>query len=111
MTDMEKDIARDIGFFFKSNGWTEESFKQLGITDVALKEDTIKIRLARPGLLIGKRGVTVESLKEHLEKRLKRVIKIHIVENDINSYLLCTYAVERYLGSDEFWAAEHETFA
>jgi ribosomal protein S3 len=41
---------------------------------------TIEISLERPGLLIGKKGYTIDELKTHLEKIFETKIFIHIKE-------------------------------
>ena len=61
--------------------------RDMGIHKVTVKTKSdrinITICLDRPGLLIGKKGSTIEALKKHLEKVLEKEIHIHIKEFNV----------------------------
>lgn len=75
-----REIAKIIGeYFLERNGGdyskTELDLLRLGISNIAQRDDgKIAITTARPGLLIGKRGETVDKLTKRLGKT------IHIIE-------------------------------
>ena len=51
----------------------------MGITKLEFdpKENTLTIHLRRPGLLIGKKGVTIRKLENHLNCHIK-IIEVHL---------------------------------
>jgi small subunit ribosomal protein S3 len=57
---------------------------QAGVSRVEIERAANKVRIkiytARPGLVIGKKGVEIENLKRELEKRIKREVLIDIQE-------------------------------
>jgi len=57
---------------------------QAGVSRIEIERAANKIRIrihtARPGIVIGKKGAEIESLKRELEKRIKREIFIDIQE-------------------------------
>jgi hypothetical protein len=90
--DATANILRSIGYFFlqrneNSFDKTRKHLKDLFITDVRYKNKILTIRLGRPGILIGKRGETIDALKKHLEASLGEGLKIKIVENNIDEFL------------------------
>lgn len=74
-------IAAAIGEFYlnKNNGdykATENELVNLRIETIEILSSTdIMIKLARPGLLIGRKGLNIDALSKHLSK------KIFIVES------------------------------
>lgn len=69
-------VVMDIGFFFyakavgdlvaKTNQATKEVM-DLGITGVSLDGSVAVIKLLRPGLLIGRKGETIDALRKYLQ--------------------------------------------
>lgn len=51
--------------------------------DFKEKENVVNITLGRPGILIGKGGKTIDTLREFLTKRLKKPTRIHITESKL----------------------------
>jgi len=62
------------------------STRDLGIHKIKVKSSSnkvnITITLERPGLIIGKKGSTIDALKEHLENVLSKKVVIHIEDFD-----------------------------
>lgn len=79
------DLLHKIGFFFldlQDGNYkeTERFLRSMQISQVKLEGEKVIISLRRPGLLIGKKGTTVERLSKHLG------MDIHI-EEDSEEYL------------------------
>ena len=55
---------------------------ELGITDISLKNGVLAITLLRPGLLIGKKGSTIDQLQKYLSED-KALLKIKIIESKL----------------------------
>jgi small subunit ribosomal protein S3 len=64
--------------------YLKKRLSQAGVSRVEIERAASKVRIrihtARPGLIIGKKGVEIENLKRELEKRLERAIIIDIQE-------------------------------
>ncbi len=80
-SQQEKDVFLQIGGFYlqKNNNdyaKTEKDLQNLQITNIVVGTTEVIIYLARPGLLIGKRGTNVEALEKFLNK------KVHIEEQE-----------------------------
>ena len=69
---------------FKIRKFLKKRLFQAGVSRIEIERAANKVRLkihtARPGLVIGKRGVEIENLKRELEKQVKREIIIDIQE-------------------------------
>ena len=62
----------------------KKRLQQAGVSRIEIERAANKVRIkihtARPGLVIGKKGVEIENLKRELEKRIERDILIDIQE-------------------------------
>ncbi len=69
---------------YKIRKFLKKRLFQAGVSRVEIERAANKIRLkihtARPGLIIGKKGVEIESLKKELEKKIDRGVIIDIQE-------------------------------
>jgi len=69
---------------FQIRKFIKNRLQQAGVSRVEIERASNKVRLkihtARPGLVIGKKGVEIENLKRDLEGRIKREILIDIQE-------------------------------
>lgn len=88
-TDREIDVLGQIGIFFlNENGGcyhkTEQFIRNIGIAEIMLIGNKLTLTVKRPGLLIGRRGMTFDKLKDHLG------LEIHLIEvkEDILDYLI-----------------------
>lgn len=73
-------VGLQIGeYFLQQNGEnyekTREFLRDLSITNIIVSETGITVETARPGLLIGRKGIHIDNLVEKLQK------KINIVES------------------------------
>ena len=71
-----KDVAQNIGQFYlkKNNGdykATAQEILALRISKIEVANSEISITTGRPGLLIGKRGTTIDALSQHLKVKIK----------------------------------------
>lgn len=90
-SDDMKDVAKKIGqFYLKKNEGdykkTAEELLHLCISKIEVENPPIfaaeaskvvRITTARPGLLIGKRGLVVEALQEHLNMEVRVIEESH----------------------------------
>jgi len=69
---------------YKIRRYLKKRLFQAGVSRTEIERAASKIRIkihtARPGLVIGKKGVEIENLKRELEKRIDREIMIDIQE-------------------------------
>jgi small subunit ribosomal protein S3 len=69
---------------FKIRKFIKKKLFQAGVSSIEIERAANKLRIkiftARPGLVIGKKGVEIENLKRELEKRINREILIDIQE-------------------------------
>ncbi len=84
-----QEIAQNIGQFFltKNEGdyeKTAEEIYRLRIEKIIVNGDIITIHTHRPGLLIGKRGRTIDELTTYMGREIKIVEE----EDDLNYYLI-----------------------
>jgi len=93
--DMDRHItvAQMIGDFYldKNKGSYEEATKeimQLGITQLKVMGDNISITLMRPGLLIGRKGVVIDSFRAYLHLHLNPDVKLDIIEEKVLGWLI-----------------------
>jgi small subunit ribosomal protein S3 len=79
-----KDYAKFVVEDNEIRKYLKERLFHAGVSRIeierAANKAKIKIYTARPGIVIGKRGAEIESLRKDLEKRLKRDIIIDIQE-------------------------------
>lgn len=71
----EKDFSRFLLEDFKIRKWLEEKFQKAGISKILIERATNKLKVtvfaARPGIIIGRKGETIEKIKEELEKMVE----------------------------------------
>lgn len=80
--------GKDYGVYvledYKIRRFLKQRLFQAGVARVEIERAANKVRLrihtARPGIVIGKRGVEIEKLKRDLEKEIKREVIIDIQE-------------------------------
>lgn len=99
LTDIEKDILRSIGWIIfdlnvhpsdaQTDKITEAKLLSFGIHFLKYdeKKSEVTIYLSRPGLLIGKRGMLINSINIELDERFKKHIIINLKEYGLNDYL------------------------
>jgi small subunit ribosomal protein S3 len=79
-----KDYSDFVLEDYRIRRFLKSRLSQAGVARVEIERAANKIRLkihtARPGLVIGKKGVEIENLKRELEKRIRRDILIDIQE-------------------------------
>ena len=89
LSEEVKEAAAAIGAFYlqKNNGdyiATEKEITAMRISKIEVIKKAIHITVARPGLLIGKRGTNIDALETFLDT------KIHIIEelDPLYNYLI-----------------------
>ena len=69
---------------YKIRGFLKKRLSQAGVARIEIERAANKVRIrihtARPGIVIGKKGVEIEKLKKDLEKKIARDIIIDIQE-------------------------------
>ena len=104
-TEIEnRNIAQYIGKYYlekNKNNYkqTEEDIRNLGITQIEHKKDTIIITLQRCGILIGRRGENIDKLQQFLFQKTKYT-KLNIKEDKIISWLIPFDYTEDYLDEE-----------
>jgi len=75
------------GFIFEDYNirkFLKKKLEQAGVSKIEIERASNKVRLkihtARPGLVIGKKGIEIQNLKRELEKKIKREFFIDIQE-------------------------------
>ena len=75
------------GFVFEDYNirkFLKKKLEQAGVSKIEIERAANKVRLkihtARPGLVIGKKGIEIQNLKKELEKKIKREFFIDIQE-------------------------------
>ena len=96
-----QDIGYEIGHFYLKkcgNNYqaAQKEVESLKITNIEkVNDDTINITLARPGLLIGRKGQNIEALVDHLKKKINITEGFHwdsvLVPEDPMGYMLGCY--------------------
>lgn len=80
----EKDYAKYLHEDFKIRQYIFESLAQAGISKVIIERPAKKVRVniyaAKPGVLIGKKGVDIDKLKQKLSKMLSTDVSVNIIE-------------------------------
>lgn len=78
--EYKKNLHEDI----KIRQYIMKKYKTAGISKVGMERfpDRINVYIhtARPGLLIGRKGVDIENLKEDLQKKVKKSVNIYVQE-------------------------------
>ncbi|MGQ9842743.1 MAG: 30S ribosomal protein S3 [Spirochaetota bacterium] len=78
--EYRKNLHEDI----KIRKYIMNKFKNAGIAKVGIERfpDRINVYIhtARPGLLIGRKGVDIENLKEELQKKVQKNVNIYVQE-------------------------------
>ena len=79
-----KDYPKFIKEDYDIRRFIKKKFKQAAIANILVERlaDRIKVRIlaARPGIIIGRRGADIETLREDLNAMLKREVSIDIEE-------------------------------
>jgi hypothetical protein len=93
-------ICRGIGEFYRQRGedihygcdyyQCEEMIRAAGIVDVEFVDEQILIHSSRPAVIIGKHGVVINALIEHLTGTLPFFVNgVQVVEaHDINDLII-----------------------
>lgn len=80
----DKSYAQNLHEDFRIRGYIEKILKSAGISRVVVERPAGKARVSiyavRPGLIIGKKGADIESLRAKLQKISKSEISLNIVE-------------------------------
>jgi small subunit ribosomal protein S3 len=103
--DDKKGYARNLHEDLKIKNYVEKMHKKAGISAVRIERLADKINVnvhaARPGLLIGKKGADIETLKAALQKIASKKIYINIVEVkkiEKNAQLVATQVAQQLEG-------------
>lgn len=94
ISEQVKDLACKIGYFFsdKYGDKAENIVRNLMISDIVVDDQNhVIITTSRPGLLIGKKGTTIEALTIYLGQPIKIV---EAKENLLDYLLGFTLAVD-----------------
>ena len=91
--------AEEIGyaissFYLNKNNQSysaaQKDVENLKITNITIENDVVTISIARPGLLIGRKGENIDALEKHLDKKIKIVESFHwdqiLVPYDYSEY-------------------------
>lgn len=91
----ERDYAKWLHEDFQIQQYIKDQLSRAGISRIEVErvaeKCTINIHTARPGIVIGRRGVDAEKLKTELEKLIGRPVKIDVEEikaPDLDAQLL-----------------------
>jgi small subunit ribosomal protein S3 len=80
----EKEYSSFVFEDYKVRKFVKKRVYHAGIAKIEIERAAQRLRLrihsARPGIVIGKKGVEIESLKKDLEKMVKRPVLIDIIE-------------------------------
>ncbi|MFL2660246.1 MAG: 30S ribosomal protein S3 [Alphaproteobacteria bacterium] len=80
----DKSYAKNLHEDFKIRSYIEKNLKQAGISRVIVERPAGKARVtiyaARPGLIIGKKGADIETLRKKLQGISKSEVALNIVE-------------------------------
>lgn len=91
-----KEAARNIGFFYLDKNQhdyaaTEKEITDLRISKIEVTEKGIEITTARPGLLIGRRGMNIDALSKFLKTKLRIIEEVdplcsYLIPREYNDY-------------------------
>jgi len=80
----DRDYAKWLHEDFKIQQYIKEQLERAGISRIEVErvaeKCTINVHTARPGIVIGRRGVEAEKLKVELEKLIGRPVRIEVTE-------------------------------
>jgi len=80
----EKDFPRLVFEDYKIRRYIKEKAYHAGVSKIEIERAAQRVRIiihtARPGIIIGKKGVEIEALKKGLERMLKSPVMIDIIE-------------------------------
>jgi small subunit ribosomal protein S3 len=80
----DQDYAKWLHEDFQIQQYVKEQLERAGVSRIEVERVaercTINIHTARPGIVIGRRGVEAEKLQAELEKRIGRPVKIKVTE-------------------------------
>ncbi|RKU14207.1 30S ribosomal protein S3 [Candidatus Poribacteria bacterium] len=80
----DRDYAKWLHEDFQIQRYIKEQLERAGVSRIEVErvaeKCTIYIHTARPGIVIGRRGVDAERLKAELEKLIGRPVKIEVME-------------------------------
>ncbi len=80
----DRDYAKWLHEDFKIQQYVKEKLVRAGISKIEVErvaeKCNIKIHTARPGIVIGRRGVETEKLETELEKLIGRIVKVDVIE-------------------------------
>jgi len=80
----DKSYAKNLHEDFKIRSYIEKNLKQAGISRVIIERPAGKARVtiysARPGLIIGKKGADIETLRKKLQGISKSEVALNIIE-------------------------------
>lgn len=80
----EKNYAKWLHEDLRLRGYLADKFKQTGISKVEIERMATKVKLtihtAKPGVVIGKRGAGIESLKRELQRLTESEVFLNIQE-------------------------------
>jgi small subunit ribosomal protein S3 len=105
----KKDFARLLKEDKEIREYVKDEFKGAGIPKIEIerKADALRIivHTAKPGILIGRKGVKAEELKTKLEGRLKRKVGLDILEipkPELNATLVAEGVAEQLMKRASF---------
>ena len=79
-----KEYSQFVFEDYRIRKFLKERLSQAGVSKIEIERAAQKVRIrihtARPGIVIGKKGVEIERLKRDLEKRIKREVMLDIQE-------------------------------
>ncbi|OIO55412.1 MAG: 30S ribosomal protein S3 [Alphaproteobacteria bacterium CG_4_10_14_0_2_um_filter_63_37] len=80
----ERDFADKLHEDFSLRSFLKEKLNHAGVSKIVIerpaKRARINIHAARPGVIIGKKGADIETLRQEIEKRTSEEVHINIVE-------------------------------
>ncbi len=80
----DRDYAKWLHEDFQIQRYIKEKMLRAGISKIEIErvaeKCTVNIHTARPGIVIGRRGVETEKLQAELEKLIGRTVKIEVLE-------------------------------
>lgn len=79
-----KEYAQFVFEDYRIRKFLKERLSQAGVSKIEIERAAQRVRIrihtARPGIVIGKKGVEIERLKRDLEKRIRREVMLDIQE-------------------------------